>query len=75
MWLAEKGCMDTVTTEWSKFTDFELGGQIVKKVENCGKALQQWSRKNYGHVHQELQQKQKLLAQAELEALLSSVNF
>ena len=76
MWLAEKGCSDTVKTEWEK-SKYNINGPsgIVKRIEDCGKALTKWSRNSFGSVRGELKHKRKLLAQAELEALTTSVNF
>ena len=76
MWLAEKGCTDTVKAEWGKCrNNTNNPSGIVGKIENCGKALTKWSRNCFGSVRKELKHKQKLLAQAELEALTTGVNF
>ena len=48
---------------------------LYQKVENCGKALKHWSSKNFGSIGKELKLKQKLLAQVELEALTTRINF
>ena len=50
MWLAEKGCSDTVKQEWSKQSSMNISLGIVPKIENCGKALKHWSSKNFGSV-------------------------
>ena len=75
MWLAEKGCSDTVKQEWSKQGSRDIALGIVPKIESCGKALKKWSSKNFGCVRKELKLKQKLLAQFELEALIIGINF
>ena len=50
-----------------------IASGIVPKIENYGKALKCRSSKNFGSIRKEL--KQKLLAQAELEALTVGINF
>ena len=78
MWLAEKRCSNTVKAKWGKCrnnnnNNIPLG--FVKKIEDCGKALTKWSRNSFGSIWRELKHKQKLLAQAKLEALTTGVNF
>ena len=75
MWLAKKGCIDTVKTKWDKHRIDNNAAGIVPKIESCGSALKRWSSRNFGSIRRELQQKQKLLAKAELKALLTGVNF
>ena len=75
MWLTKKGCSDIVKAEWDKHRIDNIAASIVQKIERCGSALRRWSSKNFGSIRKELQQKQKLLAKAELEALLTGVNF
>ena len=48
---------------------------IVSKIDNYGVALKKWSSKHFGCVQKELQKKQKLLAQVELVALNTGINF
>ena len=76
MWLVEKGCLDTIKAEWVKCKNNINGpSSIVKRIEDYGKALTKWSRNSFGSVRGELKHKRKLLAQAELEALTTGVNF
>lgn len=39
MWLAEKGCIDTVKTKWDKHRIDNNAAGIVPKIESCGSAL------------------------------------
>ena len=39
MWLAEKGCSDTVRQVWSKQSNRDIASSIIPKIESCGKAL------------------------------------
>ena len=75
MWLIDKGCAQTVKAAWEKrrATNQDLG--IVSKIDDCGVALKKWSSRHFGCVRKELQNKQKLLAQAELIALNIGINF
>ena len=66
---------NTITAEWGKHCIFHDGSSIVPKIEQCGKALKQWSSRNFGGIRKELQLKEKLLAKVELEALTSGINF
>ena len=75
MWLADKGCSDTVRQVWSKQSNRDIASGIVPKIENCGKALKKWSSTNFGSVRKELKLKQKVLARVELEALTTRVHF
>ena len=61
--------------EWSKQGSRDIASSIVPKIESCGKALKKWSSTNFGCVRKELKLKQKLLAQDELEALTTRINF
>ena len=68
-------CIDTVKTKWDKHRIDKNAAGIVPKIESCGSALKRWSSRNFGSIRRELQQKQKLLAKAELKASLTGVNF
>ena len=64
MWLAEKGCTDSVQFEWDKYRIDNNAVAIVSKIELCGLTLKKWSSKNFGSVQRELHLKKKLLAKA-----------
>ena len=69
MWLTDKDCAQIVKAVWAQ----HLG--IVSKIDNYGVALKKWSSKHFGCVQKELKKKQKLLAQVELVALNTGINF
>lgn len=71
MWLADKGCGETVEGVWlANFEEF--GNQrVLKKIEKCGKELAHWSQNCFGSVRKELDKKKKELAQVEKMALQS----
>ena len=75
MWLAKKGNSNTIKYEWSKHKISYPTTGIVPKIKECGKALQQWSRRIFGNVRRELQHKQNLLTWAELGTLILGVSF
>ena len=75
IWLADKGCSDTVLTEWCR-EDMDIPGfDVTHKIDRCGKALTFWSRTCFGNVRKDLLNKRKLLARAKFDALFSGVNF
>ena len=37
MWLAEKGCLDIVKSEWVRHRNNNSDSSIVGKIEDCGK--------------------------------------
>ena len=71
----EKGCSVTMRQVWSKQGNRDIASGTVPKIESYGKALKKWSSTNFGSVRKELKLKEKLLAQAELEALTNGINF
>ena len=75
MWLADKGCSDMVKAKWCREDNDILGFGVTQKIDRCGKALTQWSRRCFGSVRKDLQKKKQLLARAEFDALISRVNY
>ena len=54
MWLADKGCSDTVLTEWWR-EDMDIPGfDVTHKIDRCGKALTLWSQRCFGNVRKDL---------------------
>ena len=75
MWLADKGCADMVKAEWCREDNNILGFGVTQKIDWCGKALTQWSRRCFGSVRKDLQKKKQFLARTEFDALITGVNF
>lgn len=73
--LTEKGCSDTIKSKWGKQRFNNHASGIVSKIFDWSVALKKWSSKHFGSIQKELQHKQKLLAQAELDALSTCINF
>ena len=69
MWLADKGCGETVEGVWEAHYDEGDNRRVLRKIENCGKELTRWSQKCFGNVRKELKKIRKELARAEKLAL------
>ena len=69
MWLADKGCGETVECVWEASYDEGDNRRVLSKIENSGKELTRWSQKCFGNVTKELEKKRKELARAEKLAL------
>ena len=69
MWLMEKGCTETVETVWCENSMDPEDSKVIKKIDKCGVALSQWSKKNFGSVRNDLEQKRKELCKAKTWAL------
>ena len=69
MWLADKGCGETVEGVWEASYDEGDNRRMLRKIENCGKELTWWSQECFRNVRKELQKKRKELARAEKLAL------
>ena len=61
--------------EWCRVDSDVPGFGVTLKIDQCGKALTQWSWRCFGNVRKDLQRKKQLLARAELEALITGVNY
>ncbi|XP_023904265.1 uncharacterized protein LOC112016019 [Quercus suber] len=75
MWLADKGCGETVEGVWQISYDGVENSKVIRKIENCGKELTNWSRSNFGNIRHELVKKRKELARAEQQAVRSGNSF
>ena len=73
--MADKGCSITMKVEWCRVDSDVPGFGVTLKIDQCGKALTQWSRRCFGNVREDLQRKKQLLARVELEALITGVNY
>ena len=59
MWLADKGCGETVEGVWQARYDEAENMRVIRKIENCGKELASWSRDNFDTDRRELEKKKK----------------
>ena len=54
MWLSNSSCEEVVVLAWGSGSDGSLVGNILSKVEKCGKELGQWEKNVFGNVRMEL---------------------
>ena len=50
MWLGDKGCGETVEGVWQISYEEEGNTRVIRKVENCGKALTKWSKDCFSNI-------------------------
>ena len=74
MWMIEQGYTDTVQAVWQQDSGETEDLKVLKKVEECGKKLTEWSKHSFRNVHRELEKKRKLLAKAERIAMSGGSN-
>ena len=43
MWLADKGCGETIERVWQARYDEDENMRVIQKIENCGRELTSWS--------------------------------
>ena len=75
MWLAEKGCAETIQAVWAVQDSADPGIRVIKKIERCGVELKKWSMKSFGSIRRELELKKKEIVKAEKEAMRFGQNF
>lgn len=61
MWLGNKGCGETVEGVWQACYEEVRNTRVIRKVENCGKALTRWSKNCFGNIRIELEKKRREL--------------
>ena len=54
MWLSNPGCEEVVYSAWNSRSGVGIGGDILCKVEKCGKELGKWEKNVFGNVRMEL---------------------
>ena len=75
MWLSNSSCEDEVFSAWGSGSGHGDGGDILRKVERCGKDLGHWEKNVFGNVKMELNRLKKVLAKEERAAMFSGNNF
>ena len=68
MWLANKGCSDTVLRAWKIQQDGTSMFKVSKKLKKCKKILKSWSKDHFGSVKRQIAKAKELLWKAEEEA-------
>ena len=75
MWLSNRECEDMVFSAWNGGHALGFEGDVLAKIDKCGKDLS-WLNKNmFGNVRRELECLKKLLVQAKSAAMASGNNF
>ena len=68
MWLTDEGCTSTIEAVWRERVVDSWDTKVLNKIDKCGRELTRWSKKCFGSVRRELENKRKQLKQAENEA-------
>ena len=72
IWLKEEGCGDTIKAAWGGALDVSPMPMVSQKIKECGVHLTEWSRKSFGCIRRQLQEKTKELIKAEWAAASGS---
>ena len=75
MWLSNSSCEEVVVSAWGSGSMVGFEGDILRKVEKCGKELGQWEKNVFGNVRLELNHLKKDLVREERIAMVSGNNF
>ena len=73
--LSNSSCEELVYLAWGSGSGLNDGGNILRKVERCGKELKHWEKNVFGNVRMELNCLKKVLAKEERVAMISGNNF
>ena len=65
MWLADKGCGDTVLRAWQVENHGTPMFKVVQKLKKCKKMLKSWSKEHFGNVKNQIKKKKEELWKAE----------
>ena len=68
MWLADRGCSDTVLRAWEISQEGNPMFKVSKKLKRCKKMLKSWSKDHFGNVKKQIAKKKERLWKAEEEA-------
>ena len=69
MWLGDKGCGEMVEGVWQISYEEAGNSRVIRKVENCGKALTKWSKDCFGNIKKQLEKKRRELTRLETRVL------
>ena len=75
MWLSNSSYEEVVVLAWGRGSDVGLEGNILSKVEKCGKELGRWEKNVFGNVKLELNRLKKALVKEERLAMVSGNNY
>ena len=75
MWLSNKGCEEVVFSAWKGDGAFKFNGDVLARVDKCGKDLTWWDKNVFGNLRRELDRLKKLLLKAEEATMVNGNNF
>ncbi|XP_075675032.1 uncharacterized protein LOC142644270 [Castanea sativa] len=75
MWLSNSSYEEVVVSAWSSGGEVGVEGDILRKIDKCGKELGQWEKDVFGNVRLELNRLKKDLVKEERVAMVSGNNF
>ena len=75
MWLSNSSYEEVVVLAWGSGSDVRLEGNILSKVEKCGKELGRWEKNVFGNVRLELNPLKKALVKEERVVMVSGNNY
>ena len=64
-----------MVSAWGSGSDVGIEGNILSKIEKCGKDLGQWEKNVFGNVRMELSRLKKALTKEEMVAMVSVNNY
>ena len=59
MWLTDEGCTSTVEAVWKERVVDPWDTRVLNKIDKCGRELRRWSKKCFGSIRRELENKRK----------------
>ena len=75
MCLLNSSCEEVVYLAWGSGSGFRVEGNILRKVERCGKELGRWEKNVFGNARVEFDRLKQFLAKEERVAMVSGNNF
>ena len=71
MWLTESGCGDIIREAWLTQMPHSSYQLVMEKIKLCEEKLVEWSKRSFGSVKKQIEEKSKLLERAEHAAARS----
>ena len=72
VWMRDEGCAAVIKNSWESQAPENPMGRVEQKLETCRESLQAWNKHSFGNICRMLQQKKKLLMQAEANSMNGS---
>lgn len=75
MWLSNRGCEEVGFFAWNGDGTFRFNGDVLAKIDKCGKDLTWWDKNVFGNVRRELDRLKKLQVKAKEATMANGNNF